>query len=123
MPAKRHLITRGDDYRRAVRTGNRVGGANCITHAVLREPGDPARFGFIVSKAVGNAVVRNRLRRRLKTIADRQIAAGLVGIDIVFRALPSSAGATFAELEQQLNRAIDRAVEAAADRSRRRAER
>jgi len=119
MPAKRHLITRGDDYRRTVRTGSRVGGANCITHAVLREPGDPARFGFIVSKAVGNAVVRNRLRRRMKTIADRQIASGLSEIDIVLRALPACADATFADLEQQVNRAIGRARDEALNRTRR----
>lgn len=115
MPARAQRIVRGDDYRSTVRTGRRVGGAYCITHAVFRRPEDgttsseaPARFGFIVSKAVGNAVTRNRVRRRFKTIAERRINSGFAGVDVVFRALPAAAGATFAELEHEANRALDR---------------
>ncbi|QIK63377.1 ribonuclease P protein component [Leucobacter viscericola] len=108
MPARQHRITRGDDYRRIVRSGRRVGGALGITHAVFRTPEDPARFGFIVSKAVGNAVTRNLVRRRLKLIAQRQINDGLSGVDIVFRMLPASASATFTELEGEANRALSR---------------
>lgn len=111
MPAKQNRVTRGDDYRRAVRAGSRVGGAMCITHAVFHSPETPARFGFIVSKAVGGAVTRNFVRRRLKTIADRHLAAGLTGADIVFRALPASAEATFAQLEAEASRSIERLVQ------------
>ncbi|GAA1618866.1 ribonuclease P protein component [Leucobacter chromiireducens] len=108
MPAQRHRVTRGDDYRRIVRSGYRVGGAFCITHAVLREAGEPARFGFIVSKAVGNAVQRNLARRRLKTIAERRIAAGFTGVDVVFRALPAILEPEFAVLEHEVERALRR---------------
>lgn len=111
MPARQHRVTRGDDYRRIVRNGNRVGGAYCITHAVLHVPDaeeHPARFGFIVSKAVGNAVTRNLVRRRLKSIVDRRLAAGFTGADVVFRALPASATAPFAELEAEVGRALER---------------
>lgn len=101
-------MVRGDDYRQTVRTGRRVGGAICITHAVLRAPGEPARFGFIISKAVGNAVTRNLVRRRMKTVADRRLRLGFSGFDVVFRALPASASASFAELEREMNRALDR---------------
>ncbi|WP_449276760.1 ribonuclease P protein component [Leucobacter sp. GX24907] len=108
MPAKQHRVTRGDDYRRIVRRGHRVGGAYCITHAVFRLSGEPARVGFIVSKAVGNAVTRNLVRRRLKTITERHIAAGLEGIDIVFRALPAIASASFPQLESEVDRSLAR---------------
>lgn len=123
-----------------MRTGRRVGGAFCITHAVLRSqaghdaggpdtgnpaelsPSDgnvdrstaeatqpaPARFGFIISKAVGNAVTRNLVRRRMKTVVERRIQLGMRGADIVFRALPAAAEAPFAELEREMNRALDR---------------
>lgn len=91
------------------RHGNRVGGAYCITHAVLHvDAKDPARFGFIVSKAVGGAVTRNLVRRRLKSIADRSLAAGFSGADVVFRALPASAEAKFSELEQEVARSLER---------------
>lgn len=108
MPARQHRITRGEDYRRVVRTGRRVGGALCITHAVFHVSENPARFGFIVSKAVGNAVARNRVRRRLTTIVERRIQAGMSGVDVVFRALPASAAAQFSELESEVNRSLDR---------------
>lgn len=109
MPARQHRITRGDDYRRVVRHGNRVGGATCITHAVLHADGTaPARFGFIVSKAVGNAVTRNLVRRRLKSIVDHRLAAGFTGADVVFRALPRSSEAPFVDLRRDVDRALDR---------------
>ncbi|MEJ6488660.1 ribonuclease P protein component [Leucobacter sp. USCH14] len=108
MPARRNRVTRGEDYRQTVRAGRRVGGALCITHAVLRSTGSEARFGFIISKAVGNAVTRNLLRRRLKTIVEQRLRSGIAGVDVVFRALPASAEADFASLDREINRALDR---------------
>ncbi|PRI12329.1 ribonuclease P protein component [Leucobacter massiliensis] len=108
MPARQHRVIRGEDYRRVVRAGRRVGGAFCITHALVRSEGEAARFGFIVSKAVGNAVTRNLIRRRMKTVAERRLSDGFTGIDVVFRALPAAATASFRELEREMDRAIDR---------------
>ena len=109
MPAKTHLVTRGDDYRYIVRKGNRVGGASCITHAVLHVGCEqPARFGFIVSKTVGNAVTRNLVRRRLKTIVDQRLSRGFTGADVVFRLLPRSAEISFQDLKGEIDRALDR---------------
>ena len=117
MPARQHRITRGEDYRRTVRTGHRVGGAYCITHAVFSAPEvsagssetvAPARFGFIISKAVGNAVTRNLIRRRFKTIVERQLANGIAGIDIVFRVFPKVTEASFEQLEADVTRALAR---------------
>ncbi|MFV0434626.1 MAG: ribonuclease P protein component [Leucobacter sp.] len=117
MPARRHRVTRGSDYRNTVRNGRRVGGAYCITHAVLRSQDDPARFGFIISKAVGNAVTRNLVRRRMKSIVGRRLQRGIVGVDVVFRALPASASADFSELNREINRALDRVESDAARRA------
>lgn len=109
MPARHHRVTRGDDYRRIVRKGNRVGGALCITYAVLRSDADeasPARFGYIASKAVGNAVTRNLVRRRLKTITERMLREGISDVDIVIRAFPAAAEASFAQLEADVRRVV-----------------
>lgn len=108
MPAKQHRVTRGDDYRRIVRSGRRVGGAFCITHAVLHTPETPARFGFIISKSVGGAVIRNRVRRRLKGIVEQQLQHGFSGADVVFRALPASADASYEQLAHETRRALER---------------
>ena len=53
--------------------------------------GTTSRVGFVVSKAVGGAVVRNRVKRRLRHLAARQLARTSVSRDVVVRALPGSA--------------------------------
>lgn len=85
-----------------------MGGATCITHAVFHSPSEPARFGFIISKAVGNAVTRNRVRRRMKGIVREHLRAGLTGVDVVFRALPTSANAPYVDLRADISRALQR---------------
>lgn len=86
----------------------------CITYAASRADtgeGSPARFGYIVSKAVGNAVTRNLIRRRMKSVSEELIRDGVTDIDIVFRAFPAAAGASFDELERELRRAVTRVIE------------
>ncbi|MBC6493765.1 ribonuclease P protein component [Microbacterium sp. 4-7] len=67
-----------------------------------------ARFGFIISKQVGTAVVRNAVRRRLKAVCADALARVPEGTDVVIRALPASATATYAELSADVNRCLDR---------------
>jgi ribonuclease P protein component len=57
-----------------------------------------SRIGFSVSKRVGGAVVRNRVRRRLREIV--RAAPLKPGRDIVFIARPASATADYATLDQ-----------------------
>ena len=49
------------------------------------------RIGFVVSGALGNAVTRNRVKRRLRHLAAAHVADTPVGIDVVVRALPRAA--------------------------------
>lgn len=67
-----------------------------------------ARFGFIISKQVGTAVVRNTVRRRLKAVCAEASAAVPQGTDIVIRALPASATASFTELQADVTRCLGR---------------
>ncbi len=52
----------------AAASGTRVPAAGFVLQAAKRTDHGPARFGFTVSKKVGNAVERNRVRRRLREI-------------------------------------------------------
>lgn len=52
----------------AAATGTKVPAAAFVLQARQRTDDGPARFGFTVSKKVGNAVERNRVRRRLREI-------------------------------------------------------
>ena len=109
MLARPHRLTRGSDYRTVVRRGRRYGGARLIFSVLDTGELRPARFGFIVSKQVGNAVVRNTVRRRLKDACARQLPLP-EGIDVVIRALPAAAEAPFAELLSDVDRVIARNV-------------
>jgi ribonuclease P protein component len=112
--AKKHRITRGADYRSTVRRGARFNEASTIAYVRFNRDSDVVRFGFIVSKSVGNAVVRNRVRRRLKAAAYDLLprlsptADAGAGIDVVIRALPASAHLTWANLHGEVSRATDR---------------
>lgn len=66
------------------------------------------RFGFIISKQVGTAVVRNTVRRRLKAVCAEALERVPEGTDVVIRALPASATASYAELSADVNRCIGR---------------
>jgi ribonuclease P protein component len=56
-----------------------------------------SRYGFVVSKRVGKAVIRNRVKRLLREVL-RQVRLK-PGWDIVFIARPMAAGASFASLK------------------------
>jgi ribonuclease P protein component len=52
---------------------------------------DCVRVGFVVARSVGNAVTRNRVRRRLQHLAAAQLDQTPAGTDLVVRALPRAA--------------------------------
>jgi ribonuclease P protein component len=71
-------------------------------------PGEgPSRHGFVVGRRVGKAVVRNRVRRRIKAIG-WELAREVSGLDVVVRALPSAADAPYADLEGEVRSAVHR---------------
>lgn len=49
------------------------------------------RVGFVVSKKVGNAVMRNRVKRRLRHLVRGQLGTAPAGVNVVVRALPRAA--------------------------------
>ncbi|GAA1423532.1 ribonuclease P protein component [Agrococcus citreus] len=101
MLAKANRIMRGDDFRRVVRTGRRAGGPLAVVHRAKPEAA-VSRFGFIVSKQVGNAVVRNRVKRRLSEIVRAELDS-IDTADIVIRALPAAGQADFATLRSGIS--------------------
>lgn len=85
----------------------------------LLGPGEgtaPARVGFVVSKAVGDAVTRNRVKRRLRHLVREQLAAVPAGCEVVVRALPASAALSSAELREELGRCLERTLTRGATR-------
>jgi ribonuclease P protein component len=66
--------------------------------------GQPPRVGLVVSKAVGNAVVRNRTKRVLRALMSARIAQLPAGLDVVIRAKTDLPGTPTAVLAQDLDR-------------------
>jgi ribonuclease P protein component len=101
-------LRRSTDFAAAIRGGRRAGRGTVVVHLLIEEPAQAttARAGFVVSKAVGNAVVRNRVRRRLRHLVRPLLADLPGGALVVIRALPASAGATFATLADDLEAAL-----------------
>ena len=62
------------------------------------------RLGLAVSKAVGHAVTRNLVKRRLRASARSNEALLPRFVDVVIRAKPSAATASFASLDEQVKR-------------------
>ncbi|WP_454918359.1 ribonuclease P protein component [Xanthobacter sediminis] len=72
-----------------------------------RGDGGAVRIGFTVTKKTGNAVVRNRIRRRLREVARQVVpAAGRPGYDYVLVAREQALGAPFGSLLNDLGRAL-----------------
>ncbi|HET8926287.1 MAG TPA: ribonuclease P protein component [Microbacterium sp.] len=110
MLARPNRLTRGSDYKQVVRRGSRCAAAHTVTHVLASPEGADVRFGFIVSKQVGTAVVRNTVRRRLKAVCADALPAVRPGTDVVIRALPSAASATYLQLRDDVQRCLRRAA-------------
>ena len=80
-----------------------------VLQALPRDDGGPARLGFTVTRKIGNAVVRNRTRRRLKEAArlllrERPVA----GVDLVLIGREATRARDFADLIDDFRRALDK---------------
>jgi ribonuclease P protein component len=99
---------RGSAGASAVRFGSRL----IVVHATMTDAraGLPPRVGFVVSKAVGGAVLRNRTKRRLRALMASRLSRIPLGTDVVVRANPVAAQANSSELAVDLDRLVERAV-------------
>lgn len=128
MLAAGNRLTDPEGFRAASRRGHRAGARTVVTHLLLPPeqqvvgmsgPTSPpartelpaARVGFVVSKAVGNAVVRNRVQRRLRHAVRDRLTVLPPGSLLVVRALPAAALASYTELAGDLERCLQRVTE------------
>ncbi|MEU1421638.1 MULTISPECIES: ribonuclease P protein component [unclassified Kitasatospora] len=129
LPSENRLRRR-QDFATAVKRGRRAGRPLLVVH--LSRDGDltgqadrasdsrphvaegtpSARAGFVVSKAVGPAVVRNLVKRRLRHLVRDRLSGLPAGSLIVVRALPQAASASYQDLERDLDAALKRLLKA-----------
>ena len=105
LPAAARLRHR-TEFKAAVRRGSRAGKPLISGHLLVREAAEPARVGFVVGRAVGPAVVRNRVRRQLRHLARGRLASLPGGSLLVLRANPRAATARQEDLAAELDLVI-----------------
>jgi len=105
-----HRLRRRRDFATAVRRGQRAGRAHLAVHlhvpTVPPQPSAPPRAGLVVNRAVGGAVTRNTVRRRLRHLLASRLDLLPPGSLLVIRALPPAAEASSAQLAADLDAAL-----------------
>ncbi|MDT9690861.1 ribonuclease P protein component [Streptomyces sp. P9(2023)] len=115
LPTENRLRRR-EDFATAVRRGRRAGRPLLVVHLHSGAPdphapgesASPTRAGFVVSKAVGGAVVRNQVKRRLRHLVRERLSELPPGSLVVVRALPGAGDADHAQLARDLDAALQR---------------
>jgi ribonuclease P protein component len=119
-----HRLRRRTDFAATVRGGRRAAKGALVVHILVpddRVPGDdveparpvepaPPRAGFVVSRSVGGATVRNLVKRRLRHLMRERMAGLPAGTTLVVRALPQAGSRAFDRLEKDLDEALQRAT-------------
>jgi ribonuclease P protein component len=101
-----HRINRGEDFRRILRSG--VKSRSAVGTIALAPSSGPFRLGVIASKAVGGAVVRNRVKRTIRAAAHER-AVALEGWDVVVRCSEDAGAASFHEVLSFIDSALAKA--------------
>ena len=117
MLPQRSRMRRPAEFRLAARAGRRAGRPLLTGHLFVPDgtggpegvrSGAPAKVGFIVSRAVGSAVVRNRVKRRIRDLMRGYVGSLPGGCLLVVRANPAAATARQADLAADLDLVIGR---------------
>jgi ribonuclease P protein component len=104
LPAE-FRMRRSADFAAAVRRGGRAGQPLLTGHLLVRADArdEPPRVGFVVNKSVGQAVTRNKVRRRLRSLVRGYLPSLPGGSLLVVRAHPQAATARQADMAAELD--------------------
>lgn len=106
------------DFERVYKQGRRHFAAHITVFYLPRQTGDGPRIGFTVGKALGGAVERNRMKRRLRE-AVRLHWPSLLKVDVVINPKKSVLKAEFSELSNEVSRAFN-VIQASLEKAKRR---
>ncbi len=95
------------DFERVYQQGRRHFSQHMTVFYRKRESGDGTRIGFTVSRALGGAVDRNRMKRRLREAVRLNLAGTAAPVDIVINPKRSLLTADFDAISKEIARAFE----------------
>jgi ribonuclease P protein component len=103
-------LKRRAEFLRIAAKGRKAPMPGVVLQALRRDDDGPTRLGFTVTKKIGNAVTRNRTRRRLKEAARLVLAdSPAVAVDLVLIGREGTARRSFGALQNDIRRAMAKA--------------
>ncbi|HEX6872208.1 MAG TPA: ribonuclease P protein component [Micromonosporaceae bacterium] len=116
MLAADQRLRRRQDFTATMRAGRRARRGALVVHLAVRSgvdepavdvgPMAAARAGLVIPRAVGTAVTRNKVRRRLRHLLRSRLASLPPGTDLVVRVLPEASQRSFLDLGADLDGAV-----------------
>jgi len=98
---RQYRLRHNQDFQRVWRNG-KFQASPLMVLAFLRNELDHSRFGFVISKRIGKAAVRNKIKRRMREAIRLRLPHIKSGFDLVLIARQPIRQATYAEIEQAL---------------------
>ena len=100
-------LLRHADFERVYQQGRRHFSAHMTVFYLRREIGQGLRVGFTVGRALGDAVDRNRMKRRLREAVRLQRPANNLSVDVVINPKKSVLSVEFEDLAKEVARAFE----------------
>jgi ribonuclease P protein component len=102
-----HRLKKRSDFKRVAAFSCKVVAPAFVISCAPHIPSDlEARLGFVVTKKIGNAVIRNRVKRRLRALAITQLGQYGLNLDYVVIARPEAQHAPFSQLSELFQKKI-----------------
>lgn len=106
---KKFRLKRREDFRKVFRVGRSTANREFVAYTFSRREAGPIRFGISVSKRIGNAVVRNRIKRSVKEICREWAMDMPSNVDIVIIVRKPVASMDFWQMKSSLRHVFQRA--------------
>jgi ribonuclease P protein component len=100
-------LLRHADFERVYQQGRRHFSAHMTVFYLRRETGEGLRVGFTVGRALGGAVDRNRMKRRLREAVRLCRSGNSFPVDVVINPKKSLLSANFEDLLREVGRAFE----------------